>query len=165
MEKRVYSIGGRDFSPASITARQIMLVNRALREAVTSVGIDANGIENPMLIYAAIWTALVETEQVAHFLSLIIVPAGEEWSEPSARSVEGFLLSCNPDDVAGLYTAASTSFFSGNPNSTQNIFLSLTGYIRNSAPLVKAWHKNLEEAAAARNHSIQQDAPASTASI
>jgi hypothetical protein len=157
MDKKTYKIGGREFSPAVVTARQLKYVNRTIREAMMAAAIDANGNDNPLLLYAAVWTALVENEAIARFLAGIMVIPGSVWTEESAAEVHIFLEGQPMADLGRIYTEASTDFFTGNPGLTQNIFLSLTGYVKNSAQLVRNWSKSLEEASTAGITSTQQE--------
>jgi hypothetical protein len=136
MKEKTYTIGGREFSLARPTARQQRNTNRILREATAICQVDAQGSDNPLLIYAELWFALVEAESVHTFLANILVPLGSTWSEDIVTETAAFLVVADFTEVSGLFTEVASDFFSANPPLTRNMVISLLGSIKNSERLL-----------------------------
>lgn len=153
MDTKTYSIGGLTLTPAVITAGQQKLVNRLIREAMQSCSFDAQGSDNPLLMYAVLWHGLVEVEGVTRMLSLILRKQGTEWSEEGAVSLQAELDELPFEDVTMLYNGAMTSFFADHPRLTSGITLSLVGYMKNSEALIARLQRLAGEGAQTRNTS------------
>ena len=145
MSKKTYSIGGRTLVPAAITAGQQKLVNRLIRESVQSFSFDAQESDNPLLMYAVLWHALVETDSVARMLSYILSPEGVIWSEETAAELEGFLGAQDFEELSGLFNEAVTSFFADHPRLTSSMTLSLVSSMKNSDKLTARLRRLAED--------------------
>jgi hypothetical protein len=137
MNARTYTVGGREFTLARPTARQQRDVNRLIRESMDKCQVDAQDDDNPLIIYAGLWLALVETESVAAFLGLILAPVGHEWSQEAAEATTSWLASIDFALVSGLYSESVPDFFSANPLLTRNLVISLVSSIKRSGRLLK----------------------------
>ena len=145
MSKKTYAIGGRMLVAATITAGQQKLVNRLIRESLQSFSFDAQGSDNPLLMYAVLWHALVETDAVARMLSYILTPEGVTWSEETAAELEQFLSAQDFEELAGLFNEAVTSFFGDHPRLTSGMTLSLVSSMKNSDGLTRRLRKLAED--------------------
>jgi hypothetical protein len=95
------------------------------------------GNDNPLLVYAVLWQALLEIDGVTRMLSLILTKKGTEWSESAASELQVVLDGLPFENVTDLYNGAMTSFFVDHPRSASGIMLFLMGYLKNSEQLIK----------------------------